>query len=159
METDADWCKMYYQYSPDNLPTCPVTIHALLHIVGSIEASGPMWEYWAFPTEYYCGSLVPAVRSCQFPFQSIDWHVMEVAQLIQIKMFHCLHNALSLMVVKNDVAGQFSVPECECDGCFGNIWSFKQWFQIQHYLCAHMILSFHHLLWRLLFVYPLNLDC
>ena len=40
------------------------------------------------------------------------------------------------------LAGQFSVPECECDGCFGNIWSFKQWFQIQHYLCAHLILHF-----------------
>ena len=107
---------MYYQYSPDRLPSCPVTIHALLHIADSIEASGPMWAYWAFAMERYCGSLVPAVRSCRFPFASIDRYITEVAQLTQIKMFHQLHDVLSLKAAKHDVAGQFFDQECECCG-------------------------------------------
>jgi hypothetical protein len=104
---------MYYQYSPDRLSTCPITIHALLHIADSIEASGPMWAYWAFPMERYCGSLVPAIRSRQFPFPSIDQYVTEVAQLTQIKMYHRLQDVLSLRPPKLDVKGLFSSQACE----------------------------------------------
>jgi hypothetical protein len=104
---------MYYQYSPDRLPTCPVTIHALLHIADSIEASGPMWAYWAFPMERYCGSLIPAIRSRRFPFPCIDRYVTEVAQLTQIKMYHRLHDTLSLRPPKLDVVGLFSDQACE----------------------------------------------
>jgi hypothetical protein len=107
---------MYYQYSPDRLPTCPVTIHALLHIADSIEASGPMWAYWAFPMERYCGSLLPAIRSRRFPFPSIDRHVLEVAQLTQIKMYHRLGNTLSFQPPKLGVAGLFSDPACRYHG-------------------------------------------
>jgi hypothetical protein len=103
---------MYYQYSPDRLSTCTVTIHALLHIADSIEAAGPMWAYWAFPMERYCGSLTPAIRSRRFPFPSIDRYITEVAQLTQIKTYHQLHDALSLQLPKSDAAGQFSNPEC-----------------------------------------------
>jgi hypothetical protein len=103
---------MYYQYSPDRLSACPVTIHALLHIADSIEASGPMWAYWAFPMERYCGSLVPAIRSRRFPFPSIDQYVTEVEQLTQIKMNHRLHEALSLKAPKLEVSGLFSSRAC-----------------------------------------------
>ena len=104
---------MYYQYSPDRLPTCTVTIHALLHIADSIKASGPMWAYWSFPMERYCGSLIPAIKSRRFPFPSIDRHITEVAQLTQITMYHRLHDALSLTPPKNDVTGLFSSRACE----------------------------------------------
>jgi|ERR1700692_2115219 len=104
---------MYYQYSPDRLSTCPLTIHALLHIADSIEASGPMWAYWAFPTERHCGSLTPAIRSRRFPFPSIDRYLTEVAQLRQIKMYHRLHDELSLEPPKHDVAGMLSDPGCK----------------------------------------------
>jgi hypothetical protein len=103
---------MYYQYSPDRLSTCPVTIHALLHIADSIKAAGPMWAYWAFPMERYCGSLKRAVKSRRFPFPSIDRHITEVAQLTQIKMFHRLHDSLSLKPPNRDIPGQFSTPAC-----------------------------------------------
>jgi hypothetical protein len=105
--------RMYYQYSPHRLPTCVVTIHALLHIAGSIEASGPMWAYWAFPMERYCGSLIPAIKSRRFPFPSIDRYVTEVAQLTQIKTYHRLYDDLSLRPPKFDIAGQFSDQACE----------------------------------------------
>ena len=108
---------MYYQYcSSDRLPTCPVTIHALLHIADSIEALGPMWAYWAFPMERYCGSLLPAIRSRRFPFPSIDRHVTEVAQITQIKMYHRLDNALSFRPPKLEVASLFSDPACKYQG-------------------------------------------
>lgn len=103
---------MYYQYSPDRLSACPVTIHALLHIADSIEASGPVWAYWAFPMERYCASLIPAIRSRRFPFPSIDRYVTEVAQLAQIKVNHRLHDALSLRPPKLDVSGLFSSRAC-----------------------------------------------
>jgi len=104
---------MYYQYSPDRLSACTVTIHALLHIADSIEAAGPMWAYWAFPTERHCGSLVPAIRSCRFPFPSIDRYVTEVAQLAQIKMNHHLHEILALRAPKFDIPGMFASDACE----------------------------------------------
>jgi hypothetical protein len=104
---------IYYQYNPDRLSACPVTVHALLHIADSIEASGPVWASWAFPTERYCGSLTPAIKSRRYPFPSIDRHVTEVAQLTQIKMFHCLEDVLSLRALKHRIADQFSDPECE----------------------------------------------
>jgi hypothetical protein len=36
------------------------------------------------------------------------------AQLTQIKMYHRLHDALSLRTPKLDVVGHFSDEECEC---------------------------------------------
>ena len=104
--------RVYYQYLPDCLPTCIVTIHALLHIADTIEALGPMWEYWAFPMECYCGSLIPAIRSWWFPFPSIDRYIMEVAQLTQVKMYHQLHDVLALQPSKPDIAGLFSDIAC-----------------------------------------------
>jgi hypothetical protein len=105
--------RMYYQHSPDRLSTCTLTMHALLHIADSIEAAGPMWAYWAFPMERYCGSLVPAIRSRRFPFPSIDRYVTEVAQLVQIKMNHHLHEILALRAPKLDVPGLFASGACE----------------------------------------------
>jgi hypothetical protein len=105
--------RMYYQYLPSRLPACPLTIHALLHIADSIEATGPMWVSWAFPTERYCGSLLPAVKSRRFPFPSIDRYITELAQLSQIKLMHNLHDKLSLRVPTHGVVGQFCDAACE----------------------------------------------
>jgi hypothetical protein len=104
---------MYYQYEPDRLPTCTLTIHALLHIADGIEACGPVWAYWAFPMERHCGSLIPAIQSRRFPFPSIDRYVTEVAQLSQIKMYHRLQDALSLRSPKHDIAGSFADTSCK----------------------------------------------
>lgn len=105
--------RIYYQFSPDRLSACPLTIHAILHIPDSIEATGPVWVSWAFPTERYCGSLIPAIRSCRFPFPSLDRYITELAQLTQIKMQYNLEEVLSLQAPKGDVAGLFSSPTCE----------------------------------------------
>jgi hypothetical protein len=90
-----------------------VTIHALLHIADSIEASGPVWASWAFPTERHCGSLVPAIRSRRFPFPSLDRYITELAQLTQTKMLYNLEEDLSFRVPRGSVHGLFSSPTCE----------------------------------------------
>ena len=47
----------YYQYLPQHISACPLTIHALLHTADNIEYCGPVWAYWAFPMERYCSVL------------------------------------------------------------------------------------------------------
>ncbi|KAJ7771163.1 hypothetical protein DFH07DRAFT_866511 [Mycena maculata] len=78
--------KLYYQYSPDRLSACPLTIHVLLHIADGIEAAGPVWAYWAFPMERFCGQLQPCIKSRRFPFASIDGYVVATVQLGIIKV-------------------------------------------------------------------------
>ncbi|KAI0087703.1 hypothetical protein BDY19DRAFT_892356 [Irpex rosettiformis] len=78
--------ELYYQYNPSRLPTCPLTIHALLHIADSILIAGPVWASWAFPMERYCGTLQPAFKSRRFPFAAINRHVLDHARLTHIRI-------------------------------------------------------------------------
>lgn len=90
---------------------CPLTIHALLHIADSIEAMGPVWCYWAFPMERYCGTLQPAIRSRCFPYASLDRYVVEDAQLTQIKVVYNVAQELALRPPRTGTGG-FSDPLC-----------------------------------------------
>ncbi|KAJ3498860.1 hypothetical protein NLJ89_g10165 [Agrocybe chaxingu] len=105
-----DYESIYYQLKPERVSACPVTIHALLHIADSIEAFGPVWCYWAFPMERYCGKLQPALRSRRFPYASLDRYVVEDAQLTQIKLTSNLAAELSLRIPRKAVPGMFSHP-------------------------------------------------
>jgi len=105
---------LYYQYNPDRLAACPLTVHALLHIADGIEECGPVWAYWAFPMERYCGALQPAIKSRRYPYPSIDAHVVASAQLTQVKLRFNLEDKLSLRPPKNDtIRGAFIHPACE----------------------------------------------
>ncbi|KAH7338735.1 hypothetical protein B0J17DRAFT_571663, partial [Rhizoctonia solani] len=90
----AEWVqayeKLYYQCNLARLPVCTLTIHGLLHIADSIVALGPPWVYWSFPTERFCGSLLPTVRSRRHPFSNIDRHVYDLAILSQLKLLYGL---------------------------------------------------------------------
>ncbi|KAJ3494279.1 hypothetical protein NLJ89_g10843 [Agrocybe chaxingu] len=92
----SEYEKIYYQNKPERLSACPVTVHALLHIANSIKAMGPVWCYWAFPMERYCGRLKPSVRSRRFPYASLDRYVLEDSQLTQIKAFYDMAEELTL---------------------------------------------------------------
>ena len=109
-------CSIYYQHDPGRISTCPLTVHALLHIAPSIEATGPVWCYWAFPTERYCGVLQPAIRNRHFPFASLDRHVLENAQLTQIKTIYNMAEELSLKEpnARGAPRGSFEDPACKC---------------------------------------------
>lgn len=108
--------KLYYQQNPARVSICTINIHALLHIADSIEAMGPVWTYWAFPMERYCGSLQRAMRSRRFPWSNLDEHVVATAQLAQVKLRYNLEQELSLAPPASDfVKGQYShaaYPTC-----------------------------------------------
>ncbi|KDQ54188.1 hypothetical protein JAAARDRAFT_135904 [Jaapia argillacea MUCL 33604] len=63
-----------------------LTVHALLHIADSIEFAGPVWAYWAFPMERYCGSIQPAIKNWHYPWASINRYMIEKARLTEIKL-------------------------------------------------------------------------
>ncbi|CAE6497313.1 unnamed protein product [Rhizoctonia solani] len=71
----------YYQYQTSRLPTCPLTIHALLHIPYYILRTGPLWASWAFVMERFCGRLLPAVRNRTRPYIQLDNYIKRRAQL------------------------------------------------------------------------------
>jgi hypothetical protein len=148
---------LYYQYSPDRLSACPVTIHALLHIADGIENTGPVWSYWAFPTERYCGRLQRAIRSRRHPFVNIDNYVVASAQLSQIKIGYGLEEQLSLKPKKTDqIQGSFSHPTCKSDLFYLFFYSLVMQIQLMsyyHHVGCHL-LSPHHLQPRLLSHYP-----
>jgi hypothetical protein len=108
-------CRLYYQHNPCHLATCLLTIHGLLHIPDSIVEAGPVWGSWVFPTEYFCGCLLPAIRSWQYPFANLDNYVVASAQLAQIKIKYNLHNALQFgLPYSNELRGSFTIEECKC---------------------------------------------
>ncbi|TDL14470.1 hypothetical protein BD410DRAFT_817168 [Rickenella mellea] len=112
----VEYERLYYELDPSRLSACPITVHALLHIVDSIESSGPVWTSWAFVMERYCGSLRPAVRSRRFPFASMDTHVQEKAQLSQVKLIYDLADQLALSPIPRELkAGEYvcdAYPKC-----------------------------------------------
>ncbi|TFK58699.1 hypothetical protein BDN72DRAFT_781697 [Pluteus cervinus] len=103
--------ELYYQHDPNRAATCPVTIHALLHIADGIEEAGPVWTYWAFPMERFCGFLQPSIKSRRFPFANIDNYVVSSAQLTQIKNRYNLYNELLLKPAVTAISRrEYSVP-------------------------------------------------
>ena len=112
-EVFTTFLRLYYQYSPSRLSTCPLTIHALLHVVDGMEAAGPVWTYWAFPTERFCGRLLPEIRSRRHPFSNVDNFIVASARLSQIKIMYNLDEELSLHPRKAELLrGSFSHPSC-----------------------------------------------
>ncbi|KAF9058462.1 hypothetical protein BDP27DRAFT_1241042, partial [Rhodocollybia butyracea] len=108
-----DYEKLYYQYEPERVSACPLTIHGLLHVPDALVEIGPVWTHWAFPTERYCGRLQPAIKSRRHPFVAIDNYIVLQAQLSQIKLIYGVESELSLKVPRSVLpANHFSVEQC-----------------------------------------------
>jgi len=89
-------------------------VHTLLHIADGIEACGPVWAYWAFPMECYCGALQPAIKSRRHPYPLIDRYIVAQAQLTQIKLCYEIAEQLQLKAPKSDtVKGALSDLACK----------------------------------------------
>lgn len=104
---------IYYQYNLTRLSACPLTIHALLHIADSIKSMGPVWCYWAYPMERYCGRLQPAIKSRRFPYASLDRYAVELSQLTQIQLRYNLAEELSLRQARGQPQGICADPLCK----------------------------------------------
>ena len=87
--------RIYYQDDPSRLPVCTLSIHSLLHIADCIEGWGPVWCYWAFPMEWFCGHLKHGgVTSKHYPYSSLDRYLMDWAILRHIGNVYNIHNEL-----------------------------------------------------------------
>ncbi|CUA70931.1 Elongator complex protein 1 [Rhizoctonia solani] len=91
-----DYEKLYYQKTTSGLRACTLPVHSLLHIADDISLMGPVWCYWAFPMERFCGALSRTTISRRFPNESLNEIVAQVAQLAQLKHIYGLSDELNL---------------------------------------------------------------
>ncbi|KAJ1560360.1 hypothetical protein HK405_007385 [Cladochytrium tenue] len=73
--------KLYYGYKAERLHACRAVIHSLLHVADNVEQLGPMWAYWNFPTERFCGKLGRAVKSRRHPWTNLLNHLLIEASI------------------------------------------------------------------------------
>ena len=73
---------------------------------------GPVWAYWAFPMERYCGDIGHHIKSRQFPYASINKYITSNAQLTHVTLLYGLHDQLSLSPPRSD-AKDLQLPLCE----------------------------------------------
>jgi hypothetical protein len=79
---------------------------------------GPVWTYWAFPMERFCGKLLRSIKSRRHPFANLDSYITAVAQLDQIKNRYNAHEELALLPKKDANSREFAFDECKCfDTC------------------------------------------
>ncbi|KAG8748748.1 hypothetical protein FRC12_013808 [Ceratobasidium sp. 428] len=71
----------YYQHNRDRLSTCPLTIHALLHLAYYIRMTGPLCHSWSFIMERFCGYMLPAVQNRYQPYRHLDNFILRTAQM------------------------------------------------------------------------------
>ncbi|TBU31203.1 hypothetical protein BD311DRAFT_786599 [Dichomitus squalens] len=79
--------RLYYKGDPSRLSCCTLALHALLHIAHDIRQAGPVWVYWAFAMERYCGRLQSAIKSRRFPWSNLD-HFIEIDSLLSLVKYN-----------------------------------------------------------------------
>ncbi|CAG8658791.1 9933_t:CDS:2, partial [Diversispora eburnea] len=61
----------YYEFEVEQISTCRICYHYLLHVTECIKFLGPCWCYWQFPMERICGMLLPLVKSKIKPYENL----------------------------------------------------------------------------------------
>ncbi|CAI2164146.1 5319_t:CDS:2 [Funneliformis geosporum] len=74
--------KEYYQRDSDRLPATLISFHYLLHIMKSIQETGPAWSTWKLPMERLCGMLA---HSYQHPYTNFIDHTTLWTQLAHLQ--------------------------------------------------------------------------
>lgn len=87
---------IFYQHDPCRLPACLITIHAWLHIPDMIRRSGPVWGYWTWVMEWFCGLLSRAVTSRKHPYASLNRWIREIQTLHAVRNMYDLHERLPI---------------------------------------------------------------
>lgn len=95
------------------MAVCTLPIHGLLHIANDIRSAGPVWCYWAFVMERFCGSLLPAVKSRKHPYSILAHRIRDVAQLNQLKVVYHLEKELDLSRTHNIEQRGYAINGCE----------------------------------------------
>jgi hypothetical protein len=73
---------------------------------------GPVWAYWAFPMERYCGDIGRNIKSRRFPYAAINKYITSQAQLTHVTLLYGLHDQLSLRPPRSDDK-DLQLPLCE----------------------------------------------
>ena len=73
---------------------------------------GPVWAYWAFPMERYCGEIGRHIKSRRFPYAAINKYINSQAQLTQVTLLYGLYNQLSLRPPRSHDK-DLQLPLCE----------------------------------------------
>ena len=105
--------RFYYQFQKERLSACTSCIHALLHVADDIRETGPVWINWAFGTEHYCGSLLPAVKLRSHPYTAMSNYMLHKVQVAQIRLRWGLAKELEFESVDEISSMEFIYPECE----------------------------------------------
>jgi hypothetical protein len=87
---------LYYRYEPSRVTTCPLTIHALLHIASDTRHAGPLSRIWEFATERSMGVIARSVKSKRLPFAQLAETVKMREQLKAVGIRYNLIRELSL---------------------------------------------------------------
>lgn len=93
-----------------------LTIHALLHIAQDIRFMGPVWVYWAFAMERYCGRLLPAIKSRRFLWANLDHWIETDTLLSHIVAIYQLEGAdkIDLEPVRQRSPREVTDDACKC---------------------------------------------
>lgn len=59
-----------------------------------IERSGPLWAYWCWVMERFCGQLSRAVTSRKWPYSSLNRRILEIGTLHTIRHMYSLEDRL-----------------------------------------------------------------
>ncbi|KAI0373517.1 hypothetical protein BV20DRAFT_1033834 [Pilatotrama ljubarskyi] len=112
-----EWVKaferLYYRYDPARLSCCTVVVHALLHIAHDIRQVGPVWVYWAFLMERFCGHLLPAIKSRRSLWQSLDNYIELDGLLRHVQVLYSLDSELDLEPQRESRRRTLTDPQCE----------------------------------------------
>ena len=105
--------RIYYQDNLNRLPVCTLPIHSLLHIADCIKGWGPVWCYWAFPMERFCGHLKRGgVTSKRYPYSSLDRYLMDWATLWHIGNVHGINDELRFKSSSRAVQHHHRISGC-----------------------------------------------
>ncbi|KAF8311470.1 hypothetical protein DL93DRAFT_2060999, partial [Clavulina sp. PMI_390] len=87
----------------------------LLHLADDLCDAGPLWAYWAYPMERFCGHLGRAISSRRFPWAEMANYLEHRAQLCIISLHYNLGDHLNFSKrrhVATMAQGQ-SIAACE----------------------------------------------
>ena len=89
--------RIYYQGNPKRLPLCTLPIHTLLHLADCIKGWGPVWCYWSYPMERFCGHLKRGgAASKRFPYKSLDHYLFDWTTLWHLGAIYNIRDMLKL---------------------------------------------------------------
>lgn len=92
----------------DRISTCPLTIHAIIHLVSSTRHAGPLSRIWEYVTERLMGKIARSVTSRQYPFSQLSETVKKWEQMKILAIKYGLEKDLFLADERRDwsVEGQ-----------------------------------------------------